>query len=590
MKIERFFRIWGLVVLLMGFGVWCRGEASITSAVDCICFSYDRPMQLEAFLTSVQKRVHGLNQLFVLYRTSDNRFEKAYAQVIRSFPAVTFVKQDQPEQPSFKRQLLKLMFEQSQSSYVMFGVDDIIMTDEVALPACVEALKKTGAFGFYLRLGKNITRCYTLAIEYDFALPPLTPVLDGMYAWQFDTGLYDWNYPTSFDMTVYAKEALRNAFVSIEYWSPNSLDTFWHARAGVGSGTGLCFEHSKMVNIPLNLVQENKLDRNMNAFSTEELLEEFMSGVRINVDSLYKHDNKSPHEHFIPPFTQAKAPVVKSYFCTAADEQYFPWLINLIGSIHKTNFDTLEDIAVYDLGFTEQQRQALRSMQKVHVYPIELTNPDLLKHFKTNETGKVVRGWYAWKPVAIKQALERFPYVLYLDAGCTVLKPLNDLFAYIQEHNYFLLQDQVWYVGGQNKQFVIGEQCTDFVRNKFNLNNPDRQWILQMPSMYAAVQGMSRAMLSSYVMPMYELTKDLRNFQDDGSSMYGFGWARHDQVLYSIKARLLGLSLVEPHKDVVLVAGDKPFTIHAGDSGSVQPHIFYNCKGQLDFADSIRWR
>jgi hypothetical protein len=547
-------------------------------------------MQLHAFLTSVQKHVHGLKQLFVLYRTSDGRFEQAYDRVIHAFPAVTFVKQNQPEPQSFKPQLLKLMFERAYAPYIMFGVDDIVVTDDVDLTSCVTALEKTGAFGFYLRLGKNITRCYTLAIETDFALPPLTPVPNGMYTWQFDTGPYDWNYPTSFDMTVYPVKALKDAFTALEYWSPNSLDTFWHAHAGVGRLWGLCFEHSKMVNIPLNIVQENKLDRNMNAFSTEELLEEFMSGVRIDVDLLCHYDNKSPHVHQIPPFTLTKKSIVKAYFCTAADEQYFPWLVNLIGSIHKTNFDNLEDIAVYDLGFTEQQRQALRSMQKVHICSLELTNPDLLKQFQTNAAGKLVRGWYAWKPVVIKQALEHFPYVLYLDAGCTVLKPLNDLFAYIQEHHYFLLQDQVWYIGGQNKQFAIGEQCTRFVINAFNLNSAERRWILQAPSMYAAVQGVSREMNSSLVVPMYELSKDLRNFQDDGSSMYGFGLARHDQTLYSIQARLLGLTLIEPHKDVTLTAGDTSFTVHVGDSVTAQPHIFYNCKGQLDFTDSIRWR
>lgn len=84
----------------------------------------------------------------------------------------------------------------------------------------------------------------------------------------------------------------------------------------------------------------------------------------------------------------------KMYFCTTADERYFPLLINLIGSIHKVNFDELGEIAVFDLGFTEQQLDELHCIEKVRVYNVELTHPDLLK-----PNSRLKRGWYAWKPV-----------------------------------------------------------------------------------------------------------------------------------------------------------------------------------------------
>src|SRR5271170_46995 len=43
------------------------------------------------------------------------------------------------------------------------------------------------------------------------------------------------------------------------------------------------------------------------------------------------------------------------YYCTAANSDYFGPLLNLIGSIHDTNFDKVSAIAVFDLGLTEDQ-------------------------------------------------------------------------------------------------------------------------------------------------------------------------------------------------------------------------------------------
>ena len=51
---------------------------------------------------------------------------------------------------------------------------------------------------------------------------------------------------------------------------------------------------------------------------------------------------------------------------------------------------------------------------------------------------------------------------------------------------------------------------------------------------------------------MYNLTKNLKNFEDDGSSIYGFGVGGHDQTLFSIHARLLQLDLIQSHTTVYL--------------------------------------
>lgn len=231
-------------------------------------------------------------------------------------------------------------------------------------------------------------------------------------------------------------------------------------------------------------------------------------------------------------------------FCTASDNKYFDNLLNLIGSIHRSNFDNLNEISVFNLGLTQDQLEHLETMQKVKVYNIELTHPDLLKPFKTTIWGKYVPGWYAWKPVIIKQALEMFDNVLWIDAGNVVLKPLDNLFKYIQQNGYFLTT-----IGNseyKDKSYKISTkwQTTQYLINKFDLNAPTKRWILSQEPINASLIGVARKSINDFIMPLYDLSKDLRNFQDDGTTPEGFGTARHDQSLLTILGYLNGLKIL----------------------------------------------
>ena len=162
------------------------------------------------------------------------------------------------------------------------------------------------------------------------------------------------------------------------------------------------------------------------------------------------------------------------YYCTASDSKYFNNLLNLIGSIHETNYKNLGEIAVFDLGLTKDQIEQLKKIDKISVIKIELTNPDLLKQFKTSHSGKMVPGWYAWKFVILKQALELFPYALWIDAGTTILRPLDNLFKYIQQSGYFLctMGDEKFY---NQIAHPIKWGTTEYVKNYFGLFFPEKK-------------------------------------------------------------------------------------------------------------------
>lgn len=247
---------------------------------------------------------------------------------------------------------------------------------------------------------------------------------------------------------------------------------------------------------------------------------------------------------------------IQMYFCTVADDKHYPILLNMIGSIHKHNFYDVEKIFVYDLGLNNIHKEELKAIKKVELLQIEQTNPDILTDIETGVNRKV-RGLFSWKPVIIKDALDRCPYVLYLDAGTTILKPLNDLFKHIVQNGYLLFDC------GHSIKWMT----TKYLIDKLDLNSEDNKWILEdnVFGIDAGFQGVSRALYDSYVLPMYEFTKDIKNFTDDGTCPDGWGTGRHDQTLYSILARQLGLELIyhdNPTKDCYLTIDNQKVPFH----------------------------
>jgi len=565
---------------------------------DLVAFSYNRPLQLYAYLESLQRYVHGISSIQIICRADSEEFKKAYDEVQESFPHVHFIYQGDDPHATFKPLLLEALFHRATSDYFMFGVDDLVVTDFVDVSECIKALEQEKGYGFYLRLGKNITECYT--VNQRFTLPVLVPVSERVFTWHFSEGKGDWSLPISTDMTIYRKDTMKDALYQIPYDTPNSLETNWakHPRSSI---RGLCFTESKVFGLPLNVVQEDPTQRSMSFLLPEDLLEEFNLGFKMDIEELSARVNngpvnKAPHMEHVPTFIKRTAPndiYKEKYFCTVADAGFFPWLIELIGSIHKTNSENLGQIAVFDLGFTSEQRSFLDSLYKVRVYDLEQVNDQQFGYFQVNDLGKRARGHYSWKPVAIKQALDMFDYVLYLDAGSAVLKPLDDLFTYIQEHGYFILQDQVWNplvrledgtVEKQSRVFTIGEMCVQSVRETLA---SDQWWVLNKPAIIAGVQGLTRKVYDNYVVPMYRAAHYPELFADDGSAPCGFGWGRHDQTLFSIRARLLDFDLVPPQKDVMLSCCGKDVQFHFDCVVAAEPHILYQNKGQLSFREHL---
>jgi len=292
---------------------------------------------------------------------------------------------------------------------------------------------------------------------------------------------------------------------------------------------------------------------------------------------------------FCLPLT-ASSDKVFHYYCTAADERHFPQLLNLIGSIHKNDFDNLDQIAVFDLGLNLEQKTIVERMDKTQVYSVEMVNPKLLTYFVTSPQGRSIRGWFAWKPVIFKQTLEMFPYAVYLDAGSLVLNSPNDLFKHIKENGHFLLS-----IAPHTIESVVTQTVRDKVLSKlpqeqqtFLLKNDT--WMID-----GGFQGISRSLGDTYVTPMYKLASDLSVFADDGTSKGGFGNARHDQTLFSIYAQMNRLAMNDQGWSNLKVDGKAvPFHMHWDRSQVNDKTTIYRSRGDYTYGGNktvyIHWR
>jgi hypothetical protein len=279
-----------LVGLISGSGKLFSKDLS----VDLVVFSKDRPLQLYAFLESVQVYLTGVNKTHVIYCTSEADFEDGYQVVKKKFPQVQYHKQSAQPHVDFKPLVLQTVYSKTSSSrYIVFGVDDIIVKDYANLAKCTKALEKYKAWGFFLRLGKNIT--YTYTNDMQSPVPRGRDEENDIFSWKFANGNGDWAYPNNVDMTIYKKESIRSFLEGEQYTYPNTLEGIWakNARSDMDK-RGLCFQFSKTINLPINIVSLLK-NRCTNAYSIKDLLLVLRRGLKININEFFQIPNKSQH-------------------------------------------------------------------------------------------------------------------------------------------------------------------------------------------------------------------------------------------------------------------------------------------------------
>ncbi len=285
-------------------------KKNIHKMADIIIYSKDRPLQLEALLESINENVTGINAIKVIYKASSASFDKAFEELKIRYRSVHFINEKKQKGMNFKKITLQVL-EKSTADYVVFGVDDNLVTSPINLSKAIDDLETTKAFGVFFRMGLNIHYCVPEQNNKYYETPPLIQLDEDTYAWQFGTGVDnyrysycsgDWRYPTSVDMSLYRKKEILKELSAIQFNNPNTLEGNWSCTIPKKMRKiGICFKTSKCINVPLNSVKDGVPLPNMNV-TTQELLQKFNQGFKLDWKSLTTKTFDSVHVMHAPTY------------------------------------------------------------------------------------------------------------------------------------------------------------------------------------------------------------------------------------------------------------------------------------------------
>jgi hypothetical protein len=114
---------------------------------------------------------------------------------------------------------------------------------------------------------------------------------------------------------------------------------------------------------------------------------------------------------------------MRTTLASAANARYGYHLLNMLGSVER-NSDVFDNIIVFDLGMDERQRALVHALRDVEVRTV----PPFVPHWAK---------CFSWKPWIWTHVDSEA--LFYLDAGATVLSPLDDVITAIGDEGYFVV-------------------------------------------------------------------------------------------------------------------------------------------------------
>ena len=119
---------------------------------------------------------------------------------------------------------------------------------------------------------------------------------------------------------------------------------------------------------------------------------------------------------------------MSTVLASGADERYGHWLLNMVGSVQKNAPGVFDRIVLFDLGLTPLQERLARAIRGAEVRTV----PPFVAHWREGRTWKT----WIWTHVEAER-------LVWFDAGLSVLRPLDELVAQIDERGYFVVSQGV---------------------------------------------------------------------------------------------------------------------------------------------------
>jgi len=256
--------------------------------INSIIFSFDRAAQLHLLLESIEKNAKNIFNISVLYKSSNEEFEKSYSLLASRFININWV----PE-TNFKEQTLKLL--DSNLDYTCFFTDDDIIYNGVKEEEIIDCLKDNDIFCFSLRLGFNVNVCYSMKCE-NVLIPDKQ---DQKFVWWNWVKSYaDFGYPLSVDGHIFRTKEIKKLIRAINFLNPNTLEGGLQIFDNYPKEIMVAYKTSSLVNSPNNIVNETHPNRKGEKykFLAEELNEIYLSGKIIDYNSIDFSDIKGCHQ------------------------------------------------------------------------------------------------------------------------------------------------------------------------------------------------------------------------------------------------------------------------------------------------------
>jgi len=271
-------------------------QAKLRPGLACLIFSKDRPLQLFTLLHTYFENVKNPAPVTVIYDASNQDYANAYLEVAQYFLAksvsVAFVKEAGSFRETLTRELDKI-----EVNALFFLVDDIIFIRPLNLSVVNELDPQTAVLS--LRHSPHLQRSYTSnasVLPPEFSNFPDSPEL---LSFKWFEREYEWSDPWSVDGQVLSTAEIRVLTRVSDFKAPNSYEVALKAFNDIAANRiGVCFRESKILNLPINRVQ-NEISNLSGSISCAYLLDQWNLGMMIDTQMFADHTPISPHEDHV---------------------------------------------------------------------------------------------------------------------------------------------------------------------------------------------------------------------------------------------------------------------------------------------------
>lgn len=248
---------------------------------DILVLSKDRAMQLHTLLSTYQEMVTNCKQLTVLYTCSCEKHSTSYDELIDMFKSVRFIKEH-----NFRQDIIEI-FKKSKSSKIAFMTDDEFFKEKIDVHEAV----KYNPYKYLFSMSRGLDSTTNFGGQQrlpDFTKKPLDSTEYLFWEWNDCMKSPDWSYPLNVSGVYFSRLEMLGLLRMIDFKGPNSLEGLLQIFLRIFlTRYGVCAKQAILGVVPCNVVSSESQCPDTGIYSSNELLEKWRNGYRINYRKLY---------------------------------------------------------------------------------------------------------------------------------------------------------------------------------------------------------------------------------------------------------------------------------------------------------------